>query len=279
MTQKPSRTRTQITWLVTLWNVTASRHLGLIAAGVAFFAMLAVFPAMAAVVAIWGFVADPAAVAHELAATAEFLPPEAFDLLNTQVQGLITSDPGRLGWTTALSIGAALWSARAGVAALVQGINAIFGVENRDGPRHLLASVLLTFALIGAALIATAAGVVVPLVLAVVPLGPYEAALITAARWAVAPVVTIIGIGVMYRYGPNLRRPRPPLLSPGLLVAVVLWVAASEGFSIYLTNFASYNKIYGTLGAVVALLMWFHLSAYAILVGAAVNATLIGRRQ
>ncbi|MDO9524468.1 MAG: YihY/virulence factor BrkB family protein [Gemmobacter sp.] len=259
---------------MTLWNVTASRHLGLIAAGVAFFAMLAVFPAMAAVVAIWGFVADPAAVAQELASTSEFLPPEAFELLNTQVQGLISVDRGTLGWTTAVTIGAALWSARAGVAALVQGINAIFGVENRSGPRHLLASMTLTMVLIGAALVATAAGVGVPVILALVPLGPFEAALITAARWAVAPAVTILGIGMMYRYGPNLPGPRPSLLSPGLLVAVVLWVAASEGFSIYLTNFSSYNKVYGTLGAVVALLMWFYLSAYAILVGAAVNAAL-----
>jgi len=252
--------------------ILSERHLGLISAGVAFFAVLAIFPALAAVVAVWGMFADPQAVAASMADLAEFLPPDAFDLLDAQVQGLVQAPAGQLGWTTALSLGAALWSARAGMAALIGGVNAAFGTENRNGVLHQLAALGLTLAMITAALAALAAGIVVPLVLALVPLGPFEAGLVQLARWSIAPLATVLGVGLIYRYGPNLSGPRPPLLSPGLLVAVVLWLAASEGFSIYLSNFDSYNKVYGSIGAVIALLMWFYLSAYAILIGAAVNA-------
>lgn len=250
----------------------AARRLGLIAAGVAFFGVLAIFPALAAVVAVWGMFADPQAVAASMADLAEFLPPDAFDILNAQVEGLVLAPPGRLGWATALSLGAALWSARAGMAALVAGVNAAFGTENRGGIRHQVAAFGLTLAMVAAALVALTAGLVLPLVLAWVPLGPFEASLLQLSRWSVAPLATIIGIGLIYRYGPNLGGRRPPLLSLGLAVAVALWLAASEGFSIYLTNFGSYNKVYGSIGAVAALLMWVYLSAYAVLIGAAVNA-------
>jgi membrane protein len=92
-------------------------------------------------------------------------------------------------------------------------------------------------------------------------------------------VATVLGIGLAYRYGPSITGPRPALLSWGLLVAVLLWLAASEGFSIYLTNFGTYNKVYGSIGAIAAMLMWFYLSAWAILMGAAVNAALSESRQ
>lgn len=255
-----------------LSDLMATRHLGLIAAGVAFFGVLAIFPALAAVIAVWGMFADPQAVAASLEDLSEFLPPDAFDILNAQVQGLVLAPPGQLGWTTALTLGAALWSARAGMAALIGGINAAFGTENRGGIRHQIVSLGLTVAMVGAALAALTAGVLVPLLLALVPLGPFEASLVQFVRWAVAPLATILGIGLIYRYGPNLTGTRPPLLSVGLGVAVVLWLAASEGFSIYLVNFGSYNKIYGSIGALAALLMWVYLSAYAVLIGAVVNA-------
>lgn len=259
------------------WTLSAQRHLGLIAAGVAFFSVLAIFPALGALVAIWGLFADPHVVATNMADLAEFLPPQAFDILNAQVTGLVGAGASTLGWTTAISLGAALWSARAGMAALVQGINAIFGRENRSGVHHQALSLALTMAMVGAAVVALAAGIIVPIILALVPLGQFEADLIGLARWSIAPISTVMGIGLVYRYGPNLPGRRPPLLSVGLLVAVLLWLAASAGFSIYLANFANYNKVYGSIGAVIALLMWFYLSAWAVLMGAAVNAVLTGR--
>ena len=254
------------------WTLSEQRHLGLVSAGVAFFGVLALFPALAALVALWGLFADPQVVATTMADLAQFLPPDAFDLLNAQVLGLVTAGSGRLGWTTALSLGAALWSARAGMAALVQGINAAFGQEARSGLHHQAVAMALTLAMIGAALVALAAGIAVPLALTFLPLGPFESSLIVMLRWSLAPAATILGIGLVYRYGPAAEGPRPGLLSPGLLVAVLLWLGVSEGFSYYLTNFGSYNKVYGSIGAMAALLMWAWLSAWAILMGAAVNA-------
>ena len=254
------------------WDLSGRRHLGLISAGVAFFGVLAVFPALAALVALWSLFADPQVVAATLADIAPFLPPDAFDLLNAQVQGLVGAGRGQLGWTTALSLGAALWSARAGMAALVQGINAAFGQETRGGLQHQAMSLALTLVMVGAALVALAAGIVLPVAVAYMPLGPYDSALIGALRWSLAPAVSVLGIGLVYRYGPALPGPRPPLVSPGLAVAVLLWLAVSEGFSAYLANFGSYNSVYGSIGAVAALLMWSWLSAWAILMGAAVNA-------
>ena len=274
----PGRLRRPFVVAVRAWTLSEQRHLGLIAAGVAFFCVLAIFPALAALVAIWGLFADPHVVAANIESVAEFLPPDAFEILNSQVQGLVGADAGRLGWTTAISLGAALWSARAGMAALVQGINAIFGRENRGGLHHQALSLILTMAMVGAAMVALAAGVVLPIVLAFVPLGQFESGLLGLARWSIAPLATIMGIGMVYRYGPNLPGLlRPPLLTIGLLVAVLLWLATSAGFSIYLSNFANYNKVYGSIGAVIALLMWFYLSAWAVLMGAAVNAVLTGK--
>lgn len=251
-------------------------HLGLIAAGVAFFGILAAFPALAALVALWGFFADPALVAAELEPLREILPPQAFGILAGQIDALTSAPAARFGWTTALSLGVTLWSARAGVAALVQGINAVHGVENRGGIGHQAISLLLTLALIGVALALFAAGVVVPLVLALLPLGMLEQMMVQAVRWTVLPGVTLVGLGLLFRYGPNLpgaRRPR--FLSPGLWLALGLWVAASEGFAVYLSSFASYNAVYGAIGAVVALMMWLYVSAWAVLLGAALNAELM----
>lgn len=265
-----------------LWRavvLSGQRHLGLVAAGVAFFGALSMFPALAALVALWGLFADPAIVASNMQGLEQFLPPDAFALLNDQVQGLVAPGSSRLGWATAISLGIALWSARAGMSALVQGINAAFGQEARGNLRHQALSLLLTLAMVGAALVALATGIVVPLAVGFLPLGPFEAALIEALRWSLAPLATVLGIGLVYRYGPAVEGPRPPLWSPGLLVAVVLWLAMSEGIRFYLTNFGSYNKVYGSIGAVAALLMWAWLSAWAILMGAAVNAALAERRQ
>ncbi len=279
-------TRNQPLRLGPLWRIgwrafelSGQRHLGLVSAGVAFFGVLALFPALAALVALWGLFADPAVVATNLEGLAQFLPGDAFALLNEQVQGLVAPGSSRLGWATAISLGIALWSARAGMSALVQGINAAFGQEARGNLRHQALSLLLTLAMVGAALVALAAGIAVPVAMGFLPLGPFESALVQALRWSLAPLATVLGIGLVYRYGPAGDGPRPPLWSPGLLVAVLLWLAVSEGFRIYLTNFGSYNKVYGSIGAVAALLMWAWLSAWAILMGAAVNAAVAERRQ
>lgn len=247
--------------------------LGTNAAAVAFFGFLAVFPGIAAVVSIWGFVADPNIIRAEMLLLRDVLPAEAFTLLSGQVESLLTTTSRQLGWTTLVSTGFAVWSARAGVAALMAGVNSVHDWPERGGVHHLLLALFLTLALVAIALAALVAAVVVPVVLNFFPLGEMATLALELANIGFGIGLVAIGLALTYRFGPN--RPadyEPRLFTRGLLVALVLWALVSRGFVVYLANFNSYNKVYGSIGAVVVLMMWFYLSAYAVLLGAAVDA-------
>lgn len=248
--------------------------LSLISAGVAFFGFLSVFPAMAAVITIWGFASDPTVIRAQLDMVADYLPADAHLLLSGQVERLLATTGRNLGIATLVSLAVALWSARAGVAALIGGVNAIHGFPARGGVRGVMQALMLTFLLVALALGAMAMTVITPLVLAVLPLGPAESVALEGANFAVGLLLVVTAIVLTYRLGPNWpdRALRPRILSPGVFVAVALWAAASRGLVFYLTNFADYSKVYGSIGAVAALLIWFYLSAFAILLGAAVDA-------
>ena len=251
---------------------TEQAELDLIAAGVAFYAFLAIFPGAAAVIAIWGILFDPSVIRDELALLKGALPPDAFALISVQLDSLLAVEPGNLGLTTLLSILFALWSARAGVAALIRGLNAIHHLPNRSGHWHQLRAIVLTFVMVGLVLSVLIMAVALPLIMAYLPIDQYAARALANFNLALGIAAAVLAIGMGYRLGPNYGRTRPPLLSWGLLVAVILWVLATRGFMLYLANFPSYNRIYGSIGAVVALLMWLYVSAYAVLLGAAVDA-------
>lgn len=261
--------------LAAIWRFyrrTEQAELDLIAAGVAFYGFLAIFPAAAAVIAIWGFVSDPSVIRHELDLFRPVLPPDVFDLIVGQVEGLLSLNSTNLGWTTLLSTAFALWSARAGMAALIRGLNAIHRRPNRSGHWHQLRAISLTFALLGLVLAALVLSVIVPLVLAFLPLGDQNLAALQGTNMALGFGLGVLAMALAYRLGPNHGPNPPPLASLGLLVAVVLWFLATRGFMLYLENFPSYNRIYGSIGAVAALMMWLYVSAYAVLLGAAVDA-------
>lgn len=264
-------------WAV--WQRSESRELGLIAAGVAFFGFLALFPAIAAVIALWGFWADPAVIRAQMAPLADILPPEAFRLVTVQVESLLATNNPHLGWTTILSTLLALWSARAGVAALIRGLNAVHGLPLREGVWHQVQALLATLVLIALALLAMALAVVVPLLLTLVDLGTAEVLALELLNLALGAALVVVSLGLVYRFGPNHGQRKVPLFTPGLGVALLLWVAVSRGLVIYLANFGSYNQIYGSIGAVVALLLWFYLTAYAVLLGAAIDAVRARHRR
>lgn len=252
------------------------RRLGLIAAGVGFFALFALFPAVAALIALAGFWLDPVAVEDTLDLMGEFLPADAFELVADQARRLSGTTSRTLGFASGLSLLAATWSARLGVGALIQGLTAIYGGAPRGSLREIVLALFLTVTLMVVGLIAVAAILLVPVLLALIaPFIPADSWLPFLAefiRWAVAATALVVGLGLFYRYGPN--RPenlRSPFLSPGLVLAMTLWSLASVGFSIYLSNFGNYNEVYGSIGAVIALMMWLYLSAYAVLMGAALN--------
>lgn len=256
------------------------RHLGLVSAGVAFFAMLAIFPAVAAVIALFGYFTDPQLIQNQLELLSDFIPADAYTLLRNQVLRLVLTNDSTLGWTSVISIGAALWSARRGVAALIQGLNAIYGTHSRGGLRDMIVAVAMTGAMVLVALVALAALVIVPILLAFFPLGGFYGILLEVLRWVAALGVLVVGLALFYRYGPNREEAgRGPWASPGLVLAVLLWAGASVAFSVFLANFGNYNEVYGSIGAVIALLMWFYISAYAILLGGVLNSVMEGRHR
>ena len=249
------------------------RNLDLISAGVAFWSMMAIFPAVAAVIALWGFLADPEMIQGQLDALRPFVPEDAFNLLNRQVRLLILTTHSTLGWATIISTGAALWSTRAGVGALLRGLNAAYDTTPRAGIWSTLWALVMTVALIGVSLFAMASVLVAPVVLSLLPLGAQTQAALIAVRWLLTVLVILLALGLIYRYGPNHRGARRPAwISPGAIVALGIWAIASAGFTLYLANFGNYNRIYGSIGAVIALLMWFFISAFTVLMGAAWNA-------
>lgn len=249
-------------------------NVSLAAAGVAFFGVFALFPAMAAVIALFGLLADPGVVESQFALLVEVIPEAPYLLIDGQLDALLATTPDRLGWATVLSILVALWSTRAGVSALITGLNAVHGQRNRSGLRHVAAALALTVILVVVAIAALLAVVVLPVALSVLPVGEITAWVIEAARWLFLVMVLIGALGLIYRFGPHDARLDTAWISPGALVVVPLWLAASAGFSAYLTNFGSYNEVYGSLGAAIALLMWLYISAALVLAGAALNAEL-----
>lgn len=265
-------------FLCAVWGRVGAGHFGLIAAGVAFYAMFAVFPGIGAAIALWGQFADPSVIEGYLEVGERFLPPEARQLIHDQVMGLINTPRSRLQWTTVLSLMIALYSARAGVSALVQGL----AVVHRSSPRGWLwgwaVDFLLTGALIGALFVALITVVVVPILLSLVQLGTFGAWLTGILPWVAMFLLVLTCLSILYRFGPNVEGGfRSPWISIGVLVATLVWAGVSLLFSIYLANFNSYNAIYGSIGAVIILMMWLYLSVWSILLGGAINAELDAR--
>ncbi|QQA41872.1 YihY/virulence factor BrkB family protein [Pelagovum pacificum] len=250
------------------------KDLSLIAAGCAFFGLVGIFPAIAALIAIFGLVADPVVVRNELELLQGVIPPDAYELFEAQIESLLAARTDQLGWASALSIMVALWSARGAVASMMSGLNAIHGTSPRGGLRSVLVALAVTVSLIGVAVCTMLIVLVMPVLLAFLPLGPVTAWALEGLRWLAAMFILLAGLGILYRFGPNARGDRPGWISPGAVIVVICWLVASIGFTIYVSNFGRYNEVYGSLGAVIALLMWLYISALLVLAGAALNAAI-----
>ncbi len=250
----------------------AENNISLTAAGVAFFAMLSIFPALAALIAVLGVISDPAVVVAQLEEARGLLPDDVYNIVNKQVVSLVSARNDTLGWAGLLSVMAALWSARAGVGAMMIGLNNAYGQRNRGAARHYLRALLLTIGLVAVGIIALLMVVVAPVVLAFIPLGPFVNLIADFVRWAIAILVLLAGVSVLYRYGPNRVPAQSQWLSIGAVLAVISWALVSVGFSYYVANFGNYNQVYGSIGAVIAMLIWLWISSFLVLFGASLNA-------
>lgn len=254
-------------------------HMGLIAAGVAFYAMFAVFPGLAAIIALWSLWFDPNVINEYMTVAHEFIPDSAQDILDTQINALLSAGRTNIGWASFVSFMIATIAARAGIDALVRGLNAAHGVRSHSTIFGFILAYGLTLAIVGVVLMGLATIVIVPIIINFMTFGPLRAWLVTALPWVAMFMIVILAIGILYRYGPNVKTPRTPIFTWGALFAALAWAAASIGFSAYLSSFNSYNRIYGSIGAVVALLMWFYLAGFSVLLGALINVEIARRRR
>ena len=214
--------------LVAVWTTAGEKHLGLIAAGVAFFGIFGIFPGIAAVIAIFGLISDPVVIAEQLALMEDIIPPDAYNLIASQVYPLVAARTDALGWATGVSIALALWSCRAGVGALIGGLNAIAGQRMRSGIWQMTVALLLTFALVTLAIVALTVVVIVPIALAFIPVANSTAWLLEGIRWLIALSVLMIGLSLLYRFGPARIGPRGRWMTVGAFVVVILWVSMAS---------------------------------------------------
>jgi len=248
-------------------------RIGLVAAGIAFYGLLALFPAVAALVAVAGLVMDRQAVAEQLQQVTAVMPASAAEIVREQVSEVAAAGQTALGFTAGVGILLAVYSASKGVSAFMQGLNVAYDETERRGFVRRMATVLvLTLGMVLGAALGIVIGPLVPALLSLVDLGPVTEMVIAVARWLLLAAVAVAGIAALYRYGPSRTAARWTWLMPGAVLACVLWLAASLGFSVYAENFASYNESFGALAGVVILLMWLWISAYVLLLGAELNA-------
>jgi membrane protein len=248
-------------------------HLTLISAGVAFYGMLAIFPALTALISVYGLIADPADVQQLL--NSGVLPPAVSGLLQGTAHSLTSSNQGALSISVIIGFLLTLWSARQGANGITRALNIAYDVrEPRGFVKRIGVSLVFTVASIVFGVIALIAEVVIPALLGQFDLGSVWQMGISAIRWPILALLIGAGVAVLYRYAPNRPRPGWRWVGYGAAMATVLWLIGSALFSLYVGHFAHYNKVYGSLGTVVVLLLWLFVSALIILLGAELNSAL-----
>jgi membrane protein len=248
-------------------------HLSIIAAGVAFYLLLAFVPALAALVAIYGLFADPSVIGQHVDALGTVLPVEAQELVGEQLGRLSANSSQTLGLGAAIGIALSIWSATRGTRALIDSVNIAYEErETRGWLRLTLVALGLTLALIAFVIVALALVAVVPLVLGFIGLSGTAEQAIALLRWPVLLAMLILALAVLYRYAPDRNEARWRWVTPGAILASVLWLLGSAGFSIYVARSGSYDATYGSLGAIAVTMMWLFVGAFAVLLGAQLNA-------
>ena len=259
--------------LANTWAELDRDHVSIMAAGIAFYALLSIFPGMSALISIYGLAADPAVIERQLSTISGILPQEALKLLSDQLHTLVAAPSGQLGVGLIVSLSLTIWSATSGTGVLMQALTIAFEEkESRGLVPFYLRAIGLTVGVGLLAVLSLFLIAVVPAVIEMLPLPELWRDRISLIRWPILAGLVLLGLGLVYRLAPARHTPRWYWLSPGTVGAALLWLVASAGFSFYVGRFGSYDRTYGSLGAVVILLMWFYLTAYIVLAGAELNA-------
>ena len=245
----------------------------IIAGGVAFFGFLAIFPALIALISIYGLVASPEQAAEQVESFTSGLPEAAQELIGEQVTAVTENAGGALTFSLIVSILAALWSASGGVNNVVKAVNIAYDeAETRNFVKLRALSLALTLGAVVFVVLTIGLVAVLPLVLDALPLGAVGTVLAEVGRWTALLALVAGSLAVLYRVAPDRDAPRFRWVSLGSIVVTVVWALVSLGFSLYVNNFGSYDKTYGAIAGVIVLMLWLYLTCYLVLLGAEINA-------
>ena len=252
-----------------------SDRISLVAAGCAFYATLALFPAITMLISVYGLVFDPTTVEPQLQVVRELLPPAAFTLIADRVHTLVSQENATLGFSLLISTAIALWSSSTGTKAMLSALNMAYEEqERRSFLRFQATGLSMTLCGILGAVLALIILVFLPVAIEFFGLDNYAKAVVRTASFAMLIVFAIASLSLLYYFGPSRRSAKWHWVTPGSLIATLLWLVASILFSLYVGHIASYDTSYGPLGAIAGVMMWFWVSAYAVLLGAELNAEL-----
>ncbi len=262
-------------WKDILWRTYAKindNRLLLVAAGVVFYSLVALFPAIAAFVSLYGLFADPSTIDQQVSALSTVLPGGAVHIVHEELRRL-AANRGSLSIGFILGLLVALWSANAGTKAIIDALNVAYGeTEKRSFLRLNLISLIYTLIGMASLMLAVGAVVVMPVVLGRLGLGSAAGALVSILRWPILIAVVVVGLAAVYRYLPCRPEPKWRWITPGSAFAALGWIVGSLMFSWYIVNFGHYNATYGSLGAAIGTMTWMWISMIVILVGAQLNA-------
>lgn len=243
------------------------------AAGVVFYGLLAIFPAITALVSSYGLFADPSTIGANLHTLSLMLPEGSFDIVQEQIARVVEKDNTALGATFLFGLALAVWSANAGVKAVIDALNVAYETREQRGFIRLnLVSLAFTCGGILALLLMVSAVVAFPLALDRVGLAPDSQLIVSLARWPLLLVILLVALGLLYRFGPSGDAARRPWFSLGAVAAALCWIGGSALLSWYLSNFGNYGATYGSLGAAIGLMMWMWMSGIILLYGAELNS-------
>jgi membrane protein len=265
-------------WWDVVWRVQAqldADNVSIVAGGLALFGLLAVFPSLAAAVAIYGIVASPEAIAAQMQAFSSMLPAATLQILQSQLQNLVNQRNETLSIGVVIGILVAMWSARKGMVALITAVNVAYNEHDRRSfLRRLALSFTFTVCGVVGFVVMVLLGVAVPIVLAFIPLGTATHWVLLGVRWLLLWVIAVFALSMLYRFAPHRTRPRWEWVNAGSIIAATLWLLGGALFAIYVRNFNSFGEAYGAIGGVVVMLMWFYVSAYVVILGAEINSEL-----
>jgi membrane protein len=248
-------------------------NVSIISAGVAFYAFLAVFPAIGALVSIYGLAMDPQSLQDQLQRVSQLMPQQAFEIIENQLKDVVSTSGSALSWSLIIGILFSLWSANKGTKSMFTGLDVAYDTHNDRGfiKQNALA-LLFTFGTIILVIISLSLIVVWPAIVDFISLPTTLETVITWVRWLLLAAIVVFFIAAMYRYAPDRRKPAYKWVFPGAILATLLWLIASWGFSFYVKNFGSYGEVYGSISAVVVMLLWLFLTSFIILIGAELNS-------